>query len=147
MSAPTVTVRPAEACDAAALTPLTGQLGYPAPQAVIESRLAAILPREDVAIRVAEIDGQIVGWVQMHERYLLFDDRTVEVDGLVVHEACRSQGIGRILMEAAEGWARMRGCTAVVLRSNIIRERAHAFYLEIGYENIKNHRTFRRELG
>jgi len=51
-----------------------------------------------------------------------------------------------MLMAQAERWAQEKGCQAVLLRSNAIREGAHAFYEGIGYENIKTSKTFRKAL-
>ena len=50
------------------------------------------------------------------------EDPRVEVSGLVVDEKRRSQGIGEKLLERAEQWAREKGCRAVGLRCNVIRE-------------------------
>jgi hypothetical protein len=34
-----------------------------------------------------------------------------------------------------------------MLRSNIVRAAAHAFYGKLGYQNIKTQKTFRKVLG
>ena len=49
-------------------------------------------------------------------------------------------------MEAGEAWARARGLKEMVLRSNVIRERAHAFYRRLGYEEQKRQVKLRRRL-
>jgi GNAT superfamily N-acetyltransferase len=38
------------------------------------------------------------------------------------------------LLEAAERWARARGCRRLVVATRITRERAHRFYAREGYE-------------
>ena len=55
-------------------------------------------------------------------------------------------GIGKLLMERAEMWAREHGCKIVSLRSNVIRERAHAFYERLGYKHVKTQKSFRKVL-
>jgi len=87
-----------------------------------------------------------VGWVHVYLRLLLLADLQAEVGGLVVDENHRGRGIGRILMQHAEQWARGQGCEAVCVRSNVVRERAHIFYQGIGYDNIKSQRTFLKVL-
>jgi GNAT superfamily N-acetyltransferase len=77
---------------------------------------------------------------------LLVADLYAEVGGLVVDENHRGRGIGRILMQHAEQWARGRGCETVCVRSNVVRERAHVFYQGIGYDNIKTQRMFLKVL-
>jgi GNAT superfamily N-acetyltransferase len=79
-------------------------------------------------------------------RPLVQVDRAAEIEGLVVDEACRGQGIGRLLIRQIEQWVGEKGCDAIYVRSNIIRERAHGFYQELGYENIKTSLTFRKML-
>ena len=49
-------------------------------------------------------------------------------------------------MQRAEEWAREKGCATVGVRSNVIRERAHAFYERIGYKHIKTQKSFHKEL-
>jgi len=41
------------------------------------------------------------------------------------------------LLDAAEKWARGVGCDAISVRSNVKRERAHQFYRDNGYIDVK----------
>jgi GNAT superfamily N-acetyltransferase len=63
-----------------------------------------------------------------------------------VDEKRRSAGTGRKLLQVAERWAAERGCKSVSVRSNVIRERAHEFYLRNGYEHFKTQKAFRKPL-
>ncbi len=143
-----VTIRAANIEDAGHIAGLCDQLGYPTSQEQVESRLKLIEQGEDQAVYVAErsSDGYVVGWVHMCVRQLVMADRHTEIGGLVVDEAFRRYGVGRLLMEWAEGWARAKGCGMVYLRSNIIRKEAHAFYEAMGYSTIKTSRVFRKFL-
>ncbi|MBN1814147.1 MAG: GNAT family N-acetyltransferase, partial [Anaerolineae bacterium] len=89
---------------------------------------------------------RVVGWIHVCARPLVQVDRTAEIEGLVVDEACRGQGIGRLLIRQIERWVREKGCDTIYVRSNIIREKAHGFYEGLGYENIKTSLTFRKTL-
>ena len=142
-----ITIRPANARDAGDIAALCHQLGYPSSRKQVEQRLLRIRQDASQAIFLAERpDGRVVGWVQVCARQLVVADLQAEIEGLVVDEGHRGGGIGRRLMARAEQWARERGCQAVLLRSNIIREGAHAFYEGIGYEDIKTSKTFRKAL-
>jgi ribosomal protein S18 acetylase RimI-like enzyme len=139
----TPTIRPATLADVETLAVLCGQLGYASSPEQVRRRLEQIVQDPDNAVLVAEGEnGQVVGWVQVYRRELLIDDRHAELGGLVVAEGQRGQRVGQLLMEEVERWARARGCKAVYVRSNVIRERAHRFYERIGYKVIKTQRAF-----
>jgi GNAT superfamily N-acetyltransferase len=141
------TVRLARPEDAWRVATLCHQLGYSVSQEEAQRRLECIQQDERHAVYVAELaDGCVVGWVHVYLRMLLLADLQAEVGGLVVDENHRGRGIGRILMQHAEQWARGQGCEAVCVRSNVVRERAHIFYQGIGYDNIKSQRTFLKVL-
>ena len=95
---------------------------------------------------VAELEGSVVGWVQVEmPAYLTCDDAAYVID-LVVDGLCRGRGVGGLLLEACEAWARARGAKAMRIRCNVVRERTHGFYRERGYEVAKTQHQFRREL-
>jgi len=73
-------------------------------------------------------------------------ERRAEINGLVVAEQVRSQGAGAKLLHAAEQWSRKMRCTGMSVRSNVLRERAHNFYLRQGYEHYKTQKAFRKTL-
>jgi GNAT superfamily N-acetyltransferase len=125
---------------------LASQLGYKAVGENIEKRLAGLQGSPEYAVFVAELPGgEVAGWVGVFVYRCVEADARAEVNGLVVDERMRSSGIGRRLMERAEEWAREKGCSAVGLRSNVIRERAHAFYERLGYKHIKTQKSFRKD--
>jgi GNAT superfamily N-acetyltransferase len=132
--------------DAERAAELSTQLGYPTTAKEMLRRLAQVLQLEDHAVYVAESDGRVVGWGHVCVRPLVQVDRAAEIEGLVVDEVCRGQGIGRLLIRQIERWVREKGCNTIYVRSNIIRERAHGFYQGLGHENIKTSLTFRKTL-
>jgi GNAT superfamily N-acetyltransferase len=141
----TATIRRAAPADAARLTALSAQLGYPVAQEEVEARLATILADNDHALLVAENSANVVvGWAHGFIRPLLVEGRHVEVGGLVVDETVRGRGVGEKLMEAIEDWARERGCQYIYLRSNAIRQDAHRFYERVGYEKVKTSVVMRK---
>jgi GNAT superfamily N-acetyltransferase len=97
---------------------------------------------------VAESDsGDVVAWVHVHEAKLLVSERSAEIGGLVVASPFRGRGIGRLLMLAAEEWARSKGCAVVRLRSNVVRVGAHRFYGALGYRSMKTSTAFEKQFG
>jgi len=139
-------IRSARQEDCRDIAHLCGQMGYPTAPEDVARRLRHILQFEHGALFVAEIEGGVVGWIQVVTYPLPEMDLHAELGGLVVNEAHRGQGVGSALMVRAEEWARTQGCLEVRIRSNIIRKRAHKFYKQAGYESIKTQYTFRKPL-
>jgi len=148
MNANTLTIRTPEPADYARLAELAGELGYPSTAEDIArrlARLADISPQHTVF--VAQRAGEpIAGWICMAVQGTIESDAHAEITGFVVGSEFRSQGVGEQLLARAEAWARELGVTSVRLRSNVIRDRAHAFYLREGYENYKTQKAFRKPL-
>jgi len=111
-------------------------------------RLARVLPRyRESAVFVAEIaSGRVIGWLHVSIAPLLEVPLRAEMNGLIVAEGQRGEGAGARLLQAAEQWARKKGCKSMSLRSNVVREEAHAFYARRGYEHYKTQKAFRKDL-
>jgi GNAT superfamily N-acetyltransferase len=133
--------------DYARLAELAGQLSYPSTADEIAQRLAAMAGSRDHAVFVAETQGgEIAGWIAVFISRGLEVNPRGEISGLIVDERFRSQAVGKHLLARAEEWAREQGCDVVGLRSNVIRDRAHAFYIREGYQHSKTQKTFRKNL-
>src|ERR1700693_2013816 len=141
-----MTIRRARLSDAVRLAECDPQLGYPATGQEIVQRMKRLRPAAVHAVFVAESEQQITGWLHVSVTALLEVPLRAEVNGLVVDEKRRSAGTGRKLLQVAERWAAERGCQSVSVRSNVIRERAHEFYLRNGYEYYKTQKAFRKLL-
>jgi GNAT superfamily N-acetyltransferase len=141
-----IRVRRGRLGDASAIAELSGQLGYPATPAEIRSRMKKLKPATQHALFVAESNKAVIGWLHVSVSPLIEVPLRAEVNGLVVSEAVRSRGAGQRLLASAERWAAQRGCHSMSVRSNVIRERAHAFYERHGYEHYKTQKAFRKSL-
>jgi GNAT superfamily N-acetyltransferase len=140
------TIRPARPEDAAELARLSTQLGYAMSPAVAAKQLSEVADHGDHALLVAESAGALAGWIQISVSRIFESPSFAEIAGLVVDEARRGEGLGPLLLRAAEDWARARGCRAVRVRSNVVRERAHAFYEREGYGKVKVQQVFEKPL-
>jgi GNAT superfamily N-acetyltransferase len=143
-----IRIRPARLGDAARIAVLSGQLGYPASQEEMAERLVALLrrPRENRIFVATEPSCGVIGWLHVSATALLEVPLRAEVNGLIVSEEQRSSGLGAKLLAAAEEWACRKGCKSMSVRSNVVRERAHAFYVRAGYEHYKTQKAFRKKL-
>lgn len=148
LSALSAQIRPAAIEDGPRLAALSDQLGYPSSPEQSSARLAEVLSRGEGAVFVAESDGVVAGWIEVHRRQPLLVDggSEAEIMGLVVAAGQRRSGLGRMLMEQAEEWARTQGCGSTRVRTNVIRQDAHAFYEGLGYKKVKTQSVYKKTL-
>jgi GNAT superfamily N-acetyltransferase len=127
---------------------LAGQLGYESTVEQIRLRLESMKDAQQHAIYVAENQsGSAVGWIGVCLFRAVEMDCCANISGLVVDYNLRSQGIGEMLLDAAERWARSLGCEVIIVASNVKRERAHSFYRRKGYAEAKTQYAFFKNLG
>jgi GNAT superfamily N-acetyltransferase len=130
--------------DAEALGALSSELGYPVPADVMRARIVELTLEH--AVFVAEVEHRVVGWINVGVSFHLQSGKRAEIGGLVVSAESRNRGIGRQLLIRAEQWAREKGMSEVLLRSNTRRADAHRFYLRENYEQIKTSSVFLKKL-
>lgn len=140
-------VRPAQPCDCDAMAGLAAQLGYECTSEEVQERLNHMQDPRQYAVFVAELPGgQIAGWIGTYLFRSVETPSRAEINGLVVDSGVRSRGIGKLLLDAAEEWARSIGCEVISVRSNVKRDRAHRFYTVNGYEHVKTQKEFHKSL-
>ena len=83
---------------------------------------------ENRRVTVAESEGTIVGVL-----VLAIDDEGFLVDNVAVDPSCRGEGLGRALIELAEGEARRAGFDAVYLYTHEKMTENLAIYSRLGY--------------
>lgn len=140
-------IRKYKSTDIEAVSRLAGQLGYPVEASTAGGLIDAIQEDPDHLLLVAddEHDG-CIGWVHVYITQRIFTPPFADVGGLVVEDSHRGSGVGAELMRGAEDWAKRKGCALMIVRSNVIRERAHQFYLRLGYQSRKQQQVFRKLL-
>jgi GNAT superfamily N-acetyltransferase len=130
-----LTIRDAHGDDAVAIAELLRQLGYPATSGAVVSRLERLLIVGDRVV-VADVDGTVAGLAHLQVSPAIEYERpAAKLAALVVDESRRGEGIGRALVAAIEGEARLRGCELLYLTTSEQRDDAHAFYEHLGLEH------------
>ena len=143
----TCSVRPPKRGDYDKMADLAEQLRYPSTGKQVRMRLDAMANSSHYAVYVAELPGgQIGGWIGLYVFRSVEQDSCAGISGLIIDQRFRSRGIGKVLLDAAEKWARSRGCNAISVHSNVTRERAHQFYARNGYEHIKTQKYLLKTL-
>ena len=92
-----------------------------------DARLA--LRTSDAAILAGRIDGVLVATAVVG-----FDGHRAWVYYLAVDPARRKAGLGGVMMQAAEAWARAKGAPKLQLMVRTDNAAATGFYQAIGYE-------------
>jgi GNAT superfamily N-acetyltransferase len=140
-------LRPAVREDSSRLAELSTQLGYPTTPEETVVRLEQMLPDANHHLLVACFDdGSAVGWIHVFAAHRLEVDSFAEIGGLVVDRELRGSGVGRHLLGAAARWAQERNYGALRIRSNAVRQGAHRFYLNHGFQHLKTQKVFQRPL-
>ena len=135
-----MTIRAASAADLPGVLALYAQPdlddGHILPIREAEAIFTRFSRYPDYTLYVAEQDGQIVGSFAL----LVMDNLghlgapSAIVEDVVVDPALHGRGVGQAMMRFAQARAREKGCYKLVLSSNAKRERAHAFYEQLGFE-------------
>lgn len=132
--APKPKIREAKPSDVPRLVELIHFLGHEIDEKAVRKNLKALGKSGEVPL-VATLDKRVVGMCGVGRRVVIHRPAPLgRITALVVAEEAQGEGIGRMLVEAAEKWMRDRGCKLVEVTSNDRRTAAHAFYRHMGYE-------------
>jgi GNAT superfamily N-acetyltransferase len=128
-----IRVRNAMPSDAPAMARLLGELGYPTEAGAIPARLTAVESGGGSTFVVVGVEDRVVGLASVTKLAALHVDAPVcYITALVTAPDARGQGVGRLLVSAAEQWARAQGCIRLSVTSAEHRADAHAFYPRCG---------------
>jgi len=97
-----------------------------------QSFLSEMIPKKYTQIAVFE-NEKCIGLTGCWFSTKLWSGKYLEIDNFVVHEAHRSQGIGKMLTDFIEQKAVQLGCTNIVLDAFTTNFAAHRFYYNQGY--------------
>lgn len=118
-------------------------LDYHYPLKATQHQLIRVLARPTDRVWVACVpEDHVVGFLHASDYETLHAGSLKNIVSLAVEESSRGLGIGRLLTEAVEAWAREDGCEAVRLVSGQNRIKAHVFYAHCGYDMRKEQKNF-----
>jgi ribosomal protein S18 acetylase RimI-like enzyme len=98
----------------------------------------ANLADPEVAIRVAEADGELAGFIELAPKKLPYDTAApaIELRRLYLRSNAHGRGIADALMRWALKEAALRGAQEVVLSVYVDNHRARRFYQRYGFEAV-----------
>ena len=131
-----VVIREVRLADAAGLADLISELGYHCSQMFARSKIRQLSGKATDRIFVAVEKNVVTAFVSchilpvIHQRGLL-----CRVTAICVLPEWRGRGVGKLLMDAVEDFARSRDCVKIEITSGVHRKSAHGFYRRIGYRS------------
>lgn len=131
-------IRAAVHADLPQLLPLMEHLGYPYKLEELEERFETFNKLDGYGVAVAEQNSQIIGWIAWSKSVLFVKPMSrFHIEGLVVDDKYRGQGIGKKLMKFVEDMAEQYKPCIIDLTSGLRRAESgtHDFYKSFGYIN------------
>lgn len=117
-------------------------LGYNYDIDSTHKNLKHIIHKTKDTIFVAELDGTVVGYIHASDYECTYANSLKNIMALAVIHNKQGLGIGRMLLDFTEIWAKEEGADGMRLISGCEREDAHNFYIACGYSHRKNHKNF-----
>ena len=101
-------------------------------------------------IRFMQTEGYVLSYIKAEDEVvsvagfriclnLAAEGKALYVYDLITNERKRSKGHGARLIESIIVHARETNCNCVHLDSNVVRHKAHKFYLENGFDIVAHH--------
>ena len=122
------------------------ELGYDFPRSQVEANIRRMMGEANNLLLVAESRGEVVGFIHAHNHEPVYAPPMKSVVALAVKPEYRKHGLGHMLVEAVENWARETGAAGVRVNSTEAMNDALHFYKSMGYEYIRTQYNFRKML-
>jgi GNAT superfamily N-acetyltransferase len=133
------TIRLAIETDNIGISDVSKYLGYSELSRVeAKEKIRQVINSSWDEVFVAELNGQLVGWLHLFYARRLASADFFEIGGLVVNPDFRGQGIGRHLVNHVLDKHKEK----VRVRCNEARTESHMFYQAIGFNSKKVQRVF-----
>ena len=127
-------IRNALLTDAESVSKLMDQLGYQASPELIRYKLEALVDSTCDTVLLALDGEQIIGVISLHVMELFHQPgRLGRITCLVIDNDFRRQGVGAMLVAAADVFFKKRRCVRAEVTSGENRAEAHTFYQRQGY--------------
>ena len=127
-------IRRARVADGAALAKLLSELGYHCTQDFARKRIRALSGKATDRIFVAVEKQVVTAFISCHILPMIHQRGFLcRVTAICVLPEWRARGIGKLLMETVEDFARSRDCVKIEITSGKYRKSAHKFYRRSGY--------------
>lgn len=124
--------------DISQILPLMEQLGYPQNLTELKKHFEIFTKQEGYGVAVAKNNEVVIGWVAWSRSLLFVNSKMrIHIEGLIVSNEYRGQGIGKKLMNFVENIAKANSPCIIDLTSGLRRanDGTHEFYKSLDYHN------------
>lgn len=131
--------------DTDSIVNLMFQLGYPISYDDMRQIITTYLTNDDYYIFVVTADEKPIGTVSMiTNNYFHQVGKFAILSSLVIDQKYRANGIGNLLLDYVETYAKQNHCISIELKSGIrrIKDGTHNFYKKRGYLDNAAHQTY-----
>lgn len=130
LRAQTPDIPPIQRITTAAYTKYITRIGKP--PAPMTANYTTLLTTHDVFVLRPSEHDLLVGSIVLRA-----EGSKMHVNNLVVDPDAQGRGYGRILLNCAEDWARMKGCEEMALFTNVKMFENFGLYAKMGYEEVE----------
>lgn len=85
------------------------------------------------------INDKLVGISSGWTTVRLYSGKQLEVDNVIIDSAVQSKGVGKLLFEFIESWAKEKDYKTIELNTYVQNSRSHKFYFNLGYSILGFH--------
>lgn len=108
----------------------------------VQKRIELIMKNRKDIVFVSELRGEVIGYIHGSPYELLFSDSLINVLGFIVKEKYRNKGVGSMLIDSLECWAKSNKFSGIKLLTHPSRIGAHRFYERHGYIYTKDQKNY-----
>ena len=116
----------------------------------MEEEFSALIANNDVAVFLAEGEGQTIGFAQCQLRHDYVEGTESSpvgyLEGIFVAEQYRKMGTARMLLTACEQWAKTKGCTEFASDCELDNTQSLRFHLNVGFTEANRIICFTKKL-
>jgi ribosomal protein S18 acetylase RimI-like enzyme len=103
--------------------------------AMVNQAMDELDPADAIFVAEDEAAGQLLGFVRLQTQTDYFSrEKHGYISNIAVERSVESQGIGHMLLETAENWARDRGFSLITLHVFASNHHAKQIYEKLGYQ-------------
>jgi GNAT superfamily N-acetyltransferase len=138
-------IRELSSDDYQSMVSLLKQLGYGDNDAEsLSKRYAVFKNHEGIVFVVEDVAKKVVGFAAITVMPLIHcDGFLARIAGICIDEKYRSAGIGADLLKFIENYSVEKGCVLLEVTTNLVREKAHQFYLNNGF--VETHKRYNKK--